>query len=70
MLQPAIILSMDIHIQWRTIDGIYLKWATLIQTITQPINLKQKWFAKAHEAARKDVEQAFGVLQAQFAIVK
>lgn len=51
-------------------DGIYPKWATLIQTISQPINAKQKYFAEAQEAARKDMERAFGVLQARFAIVK
>ncbi|KAI8559745.1 hypothetical protein RHMOL_Rhmol04G0198100 [Rhododendron molle] len=51
-------------------DGIYPKWATLIQTISHPINAKQKLFAEAQEAVRKDVERAFGVLQARFAIVK
>ncbi|KAK3195146.1 hypothetical protein Dsin_026456 [Dipteronia sinensis] len=51
-------------------DGIYPKWSTLIQNITQPVNEKQKNFSKAQEAVRKDVELAFGVLQACFAIVK
>lgn len=51
-------------------DGIYPKWATLIQTISHPINEKHKVFAEAQEAVRKDVERAFGVLQARFAIVK
>ena len=31
---------------------------------------KRKYFAKAQEAARKDVERAFGVLQSRFAIVR
>jgi len=31
---------------------------------------KNKYFVKAHEAARKDVERAFGVLQSRFAIVR
>jgi hypothetical protein len=31
---------------------------------------KNKYFAKAQEAARKDVERAFGVLQSRFAIVR
>ena len=32
--------------------------------------MKKKHFAKAQESARKDVERAFGVLQARFAIVR
>ncbi|KAI8530496.1 hypothetical protein RHMOL_Rhmol11G0063600 [Rhododendron molle] len=51
-------------------DGIYPKWATLIQTISQPVIAKHKHFAQLQEAVRKDVEWAFGVLQARFAIVK
>ncbi|XP_059668875.1 uncharacterized protein LOC132313960 [Cornus florida] len=43
-------------------DGIYLKWATLIQTIPHPTIGKEKLFAKKQEAVRKDVERAFGVL--------
>jgi hypothetical protein len=50
-------------------DGIYPKWATLIQAFSQPQNQKQQIFTRAHEAYRKDVERAFGILQAQWAIV-
>lgn len=50
--------------------GIYPRWATLVQTITQPQGAKRKHFAAMQESARKDVERAFGVLQARFAIVK
>ena len=45
-------------------DGIYPKWSTFIQSIKLPQSPKQELFAKAQEAARKDVERAFGVLQA------
>ena len=51
-------------------DGIYPKWSTFIQSITLPQCPKQELFAKVQEATRKDVERAFGVLQARFAIVK
>ncbi|KAK2661561.1 hypothetical protein Ddye_000135, partial [Dipteronia dyeriana] len=51
-------------------DDIYPKWSTLIQTITQPVNEKQKKNSKAQEVIKRDVEWAFGVLQARFAVVK
>ncbi|XP_042460882.1 uncharacterized protein LOC122044658 [Zingiber officinale] len=50
-------------------DGIYPKWSTLVQTIHAPQDRKNKLFAMKQEVCRKDVEQAFGVLQSRFAIV-
>ncbi|XP_062213629.1 uncharacterized protein LOC133914557 [Phragmites australis] len=51
-------------------DGIYPPWATFVKTIQKPQRNKRKYFAKAQEAVRKDVERAFGVLQSRFAIVR
>jgi len=51
-------------------DGIYASWATFIKSISQPMGNKNKYFAKAQEVARKDVERAFGVLQSRFTIVR
>ncbi|XP_009151521.2 uncharacterized protein LOC103874846 [Brassica rapa] len=51
-------------------DGIYPKWATFIQSIRLPQTQKHSVFAQTQEGVRKDVERAFGVLQARFAIVK
>ncbi|XP_024008043.1 uncharacterized protein LOC112084025 [Eutrema salsugineum] len=51
-------------------DGIYPKWAAFVQSIPKPQGPKACLFAERQESARKDVERAFGVLQARFAIVK
>jgi hypothetical protein len=50
-------------------DGIYPEWATLVKSISAPISNKQKVFAAQQEACRKDVERAFGVLQAKWEIL-
>jgi hypothetical protein len=51
-------------------DGIYPEWATFVKSIKDPPTDAGRIFAKAQEAARKDIERAFGVLQAKFAIVR
>ncbi|XP_056844811.1 uncharacterized protein LOC130496616 [Raphanus sativus] len=51
-------------------DGIYPEWATFIKSIRLPQEEKHKLFAKTQERIRKDVERAFGVLQARFAVIK
>ncbi|CAN6295279.1 unnamed protein product, partial [Urochloa humidicola] len=51
-------------------DGIYPSWSTFVKTIRNANSNKTRHFAKAQEAARKDVERAFGVLQSRFAIVR
>ena len=51
-------------------DDIYPKWATFIQSIQLPQGPKAVLYAQRQEAIRKDVERAFGVLEACFAIVK
>jgi len=50
-------------------DGIYPEWATFVKSISVPISNKQKVFASQQEACRKDVERAFGVLQAKWKIL-
>uniref|UniRef100_A0A0D3AXQ9 DDE Tnp4 domain-containing protein n=1 Tax=Brassica oleracea var. oleracea TaxID=109376 RepID=A0A0D3AXQ9_BRAOL len=64
------IYVLEYHLAYYLTDGIYPKWATLIQSIPLPQGPKAVLFAQRQEAARKDVERAFGVLQARFAIVK
>ncbi|XP_028053395.1 uncharacterized protein LOC114257789 [Camellia sinensis] len=50
-------------------NGIYPQWSTFIKTIPCPRGNKKKYFASAQESTRKDIERAFEVLQARFAIV-
>ncbi|XP_042985320.1 uncharacterized protein LOC122313991 isoform X2 [Carya illinoinensis] len=51
-------------------DGIYPQWATFVKTISAPQGNKKKYFAAAQKSVTKDVERAFGVLQARFAIIR
>jgi hypothetical protein len=51
-------------------DEIYPEWETLVKTIRNPEGRVEAEFAKAQEAVQKDIEIAFGVLQARFAIVR
>ena len=51
-------------------DGIYPQWAAFVKTISEPHGNKQSHFATMREAARKDVERAFGVLQTHWGIVR
>ncbi|XP_057545937.1 uncharacterized protein LOC130824930 [Amaranthus tricolor] len=44
--------------------------ATFIQSITKPQTPKARLFAQHQDAKRKDVERAFGVLQARFEIIR
>ncbi|XP_051219056.1 uncharacterized protein [Lolium perenne] len=49
--------------------GIYPRWSTFVKTILNPVPRRKKtWFAQLQEAAIKDVERVFGVLQARFAL--
>ncbi|XP_068328178.1 protein ANTAGONIST OF LIKE HETEROCHROMATIN PROTEIN 1-like [Pyrus communis] len=49
--------------------GICPKWATLVQAIPNPRNDVEKLFTLHQDAYKKDVERAFGILQAQWKII-
>ena len=51
-------------------DGIYPQWVVFVKTISEPRGNKQSHFATMQKASRKDVERAFGVLQAHWGIVQ
>ena len=72
-LAPVVHYSINSHdytMEFYVADGIYPKWATFVKTIPAPQGQKSKLFAASQEACRKDVERAFGVLQARFAIIR
>ena len=50
-------------------DGIYPPYACFVKTFPRPQTRMQKLFASAQEAKRKDIERAFGILQARFHIL-
>jgi hypothetical protein len=51
-------------------DGIYPRWQIFVKPVIQSKDKKQTQFHNAQAAARKDVERAFEILRAQFAIVR
>jgi len=51
-------------------DGIYPSYPTFVKSIRLPQSEPDKLFAKHQEGCRKDIERAFGVLQAQFKIIR
>jgi hypothetical protein len=59
----------DYNMGYYLANGIYPQWAAFVKTISKPRGKKQSHFATMQEAARKDMERAFGVLQAYWGIV-
>ncbi|XP_037409075.1 uncharacterized protein LOC119271293 [Triticum dicoccoides] len=52
------------------VDGIYPEWAAFMKSIPMAQTEKHKLFAACQESVRKDVERAFGVLQARWTILR
>jgi hypothetical protein len=50
-------------------DGIYPQYSRFVKGIKVPITASEKAFTEWQEAASKDIERAFGVLQSRFQIV-
>ncbi|XP_073119727.1 uncharacterized protein [Henckelia pumila] len=55
----------EYNMRYYLADGVYPSWASFVKTIPRPFSQKHKIFAKYQEGVRKDVERAFGVLQAR-----
>ncbi|XP_020179137.1 uncharacterized protein [Aegilops tauschii subsp. strangulata] len=60
----------DYNMGYYLADGNYPQWAVFVKTISEPRGKKQSHFAIMQEAARKDVERTFDVLQARWEIVQ
>ncbi|XP_057811435.1 uncharacterized protein LOC131025654 [Salvia miltiorrhiza] len=51
-------------------DDIYSEWRCFVESPPMATNPKESRFKKMQESARKDVKRAFGVLQAQWRIIR
>nr|XP_043625537.1 protein ALP1-like [Erigeron canadensis] len=51
-------------------DDIYSKYSTFVKAYPYPTDPKEKRFKKLQEAARKDVECAFGILKGKWKILR
>ncbi|CAM0942820.1 unnamed protein product [Alopecurus aequalis] len=60
----------EYQIGYYLVDGIYPEWAAFMKSIPMAQTEKHKLFAQYQEGARKDVERAFGVLQARWSILR
>lgn len=52
------------------VDGIYPRWAIFLQPVHSADNPREGRYTKRQEGRRKDIERAFGVLQARFKVLR
>jgi hypothetical protein len=52
------------------VDGIYPEWSAFVKAISYLTDRKKQYFVKVQESARKDIERAFGVLQARWGLIR
>ena len=63
------IMGVKRNVPYWLADGIYPKWPVFVHTVAEPLTEKEKCLTRHQEAARKDVERAFGVLQSKWNII-
>jgi hypothetical protein len=51
-------------------DGIYPEWIAFVKTMRNHVDHNKLHFTIAQESTRKDIERAFSVLQARWAVVR
>ena len=57
------------HVPYWLADGIYPANHCFVKSISNPSSKKHKHFTNEQEKKRKDVERAFGILQARFHVL-
>nr|XP_043611544.1 uncharacterized protein LOC122583183 [Erigeron canadensis] len=62
-LVPFTVNGTEYQYPYSLVDGIYPRYAMFVKTISHPNGEKRIRYAKAQEAARKDVERAFGIIK-------
>nr|XP_043622736.1 uncharacterized protein LOC122594319 [Erigeron canadensis] len=62
-LVPFTVNGTEYQYPYFLVDGIYPRYAMFVKTISHPTGEKRIRYAKAQEAARKDVERAFGIIK-------
>ena len=70
--QPYKVLSNSIsrYVPYFLADGIYPQWPLFILPIHMANSVREQRYTRAQEGRRKDIERAFGVLQARFNILR
>ncbi len=51
------------------VDGIYPEFSFFVKPFSAPTNAKHQEFTRRQESVRKDIERAFGVLQARWRVI-
>jgi hypothetical protein len=71
---PSIFIFLVNNVAFKTAyflaDGIYPAWALFIKTIRNAMSPKEKRYARAQEAVRKDVDGAFAARVASWHILR
>nr|GFA22126.1 putative harbinger transposase-derived protein [Tanacetum cinerariifolium] len=61
---PFVVNERTYKKRYYLVDGIYATWSTFVKTFSIARDEKTLRFKRVQESARKDIERAFGVLQA------
>nr|XP_043639042.1 uncharacterized protein LOC122610112 [Erigeron canadensis] len=69
-LVPFTVNGTEYRYPYYLVDGIYPRYAMFVKTIQHPTGEKRIRYAKAQEAARKDVERAFGIIKKKWKILR
>nr|XP_043616168.1 protein ALP1-like [Erigeron canadensis] len=69
-LVPFTVNGTEYKYPYFLVDGIYPRYAMFVKTISHPTGEKRIRYAKAQEAARKDVERLFGIIKKKWKILR